>query len=75
MNKNMIYPIHIIFILFTLFFATSTIGDATYGQQHVQDIQAKKAKVGDIDIAYKKFGKGKPILLISGSGNVMGVWP
>ena len=75
MNKNMIYPIHIIFMLFTLFFATSTIGDTTYGQQHVQDLPAKKAKVGDIDIAYKKFGKGKPILLISGSGNTMGVWP
>jgi hypothetical protein len=41
MNKKMIFPIHTIFMLFILLFATSTIGDATYGQQHVQDIQAK----------------------------------
>jgi hypothetical protein len=39
------------------------------------DIQAKKVHVGDIDIAYKTFGKGNHILLISGSGNVMDVWP
>jgi pimeloyl-ACP methyl ester carboxylesterase len=42
---------------------------------NVQDIPAKKVRVGDIEIAYKAFGKGDPILLISGSGNVMDVWP
>ena len=42
---------------------------------NTQDIQAKKVHVGDIDIAYKTFGKGNHILLISGSGNVMDVWP
>jgi pimeloyl-ACP methyl ester carboxylesterase len=36
---------------------------------------AKKIRVGDIDVAYKIFGNGDPILLISGSGNVMDVWP
>jgi len=46
-----------------------------YGQQNILEIPAKKVEVGDIDIAYKMFGKGKPILLISGSGNVMDVWP
>ena len=35
----------------------------------------KKVNVGDIEIAYKTFGRGAPILLISGSGNVMDVWP
>ncbi len=35
----------------------------------------KKVTVGDIEIAYKTFGRGEPILLISGSGNVMDVWP
>jgi pimeloyl-ACP methyl ester carboxylesterase len=40
----------------------------------VEDIPAKKIRVGDIEIAYKTFGKGDPILLISGSGNVMDVW-
>ena len=42
---------------------------------NIQNISANKVHVGDIDIAYKIFGKGKPILLISGSGNVMDVWP
>src|SRR3712207_1363151 len=41
----------------------------------IQSIPAKKVHVGDIDIAYKIFGKGDAILLISGSGNVMDVWP
>ena len=42
---------------------------------NVQSIPTKKVHVGDIDIAYKTFGRGAPILLISGSGNVMDVWP
>jgi len=41
----------------------------------VQSISTKKVHVGDIDIAYKTFGRGAPILLSSGSGNVMDVWP
>ena len=40
-----------------------------------KNITVKKIHVGDIDIAYKTFGKGEPILLISGSANVMDVWP
>jgi Na+-translocating ferredoxin:NAD+ oxidoreductase RnfG subunit len=30
----------------------------------VQNIEAKKVHVGDIDIAYKLFGKGEPLLFI-----------
>ena len=37
----------------------------------IQNIPVKKVHVGDIDIAYKTFGKGDPILLISGLGNNM----
>ena len=37
--------------------------------------ELRTATVGDISIAYKVFGEGKPIVLISGSGNVMDVWP
>ena len=40
----------------------------------IQNIQTKKVHVGDIDIAYKVFGKGEPFLLISGSGLVMDAW-
>jgi pimeloyl-ACP methyl ester carboxylesterase len=42
--------------------------------QNIQNIPIKKIHVGDINIAYKVFGKGKPILLISGSGLVMDAW-
>jgi hypothetical protein len=38
---------------------------------NIQNIPLKKVHVGDIDIAYKVFGKGDHILLISGSGLVM----
>ena len=41
---------------------------------NLQNIPAKKVHVGDIDIAYRTFGKGIPILLISGSGLVMDAW-
>ncbi len=37
-----------------------------------QDI--KKVKVGDITIAYKKFGKGDPLLLIMGFAGGMNTW-
>ena len=38
-------------------------------------MQTEKVRVGDMEIAYKMFGSGEPVLLISGSGNVMDVWP
>ena len=41
---------------------------------NIQDIQTKKVHVGDIDIAYKTFGKGDPILLISGYSFAMDSW-
>jgi pimeloyl-ACP methyl ester carboxylesterase len=41
---------------------------------NTQDIPLKKVRVGDIDIAYKMFGKGKPILLFNGASNNMDAW-
>jgi pimeloyl-ACP methyl ester carboxylesterase len=76
-----------VIFLFVLIISTFTIVINTpliYGQTNqtdnidllnIHDISAKKVHVGDIDIAYKIFGRGNPILLISGSGNVMDVWP
>jgi pimeloyl-ACP methyl ester carboxylesterase len=73
-----------VIFLFVLINSTFTIVSnipLIYGQTdnadllNIQDIPAKKVHVGDIDVAYKIFGKGNPILLISGSGNVMDVWP
>ena len=39
-----------------------------------ENIPLKRVHVGDIDIAYKTFGKGKPLLLIAGSGATMDMW-
>jgi len=41
---------------------------------NIQDIPAKKVHVGDIDIAYKVFGKGDPIFLFNGASDGMNVW-
>ena len=41
---------------------------------NIQNIPVKKVHVGDIDIAYKMFGKGDPILLLGGSGSDMNAW-
>ncbi|MDQ4023379.1 MAG: alpha/beta hydrolase, partial [Thermoproteota archaeon] len=40
----------------------------------IQSIPSKKVHVGDIDIAYKIFGKGDPILLINGYSQSMDNW-
>ena len=68
----------IIFII-TLSFGIITVPFA-YSQTSqtssfdVQNIPAKKVHVGDIDIAYKVFGKGDPLLLIGGLGATKDGW-
>ncbi len=54
--------------------AQTSSDDNNTNSLNVQDIPIKKVHVGDIDIAYKIFGKGDPILLISGSNAVMDTW-
>ena len=77
-----------IILLFVLIIPTSIIATITplvYAQTNqsiadnedllnMQDIPAKKVHVGDIDIAYKMFGKGDPILLISGGSTGINGW-
>jgi len=41
---------------------------------NTQDIPLQKVQVGDIEMAYKMFGKGDPILLIQGVGGSMNSW-
>jgi pimeloyl-ACP methyl ester carboxylesterase len=66
------------------YFGTSNFA---YGQQpnqmdsniitnslNIQNIPLKKVHVDDIDIAYKSFGKGDPILLINGYSFAMDGW-
>jgi pimeloyl-ACP methyl ester carboxylesterase len=41
---------------------------------NIQDIPLEKVRVGDIDVAYKMFGKGEPILLFNGASDSMDAW-
>jgi pimeloyl-ACP methyl ester carboxylesterase len=41
---------------------------------NIQTIPLEKVRVGDIDVAYKMFGKGYPIILFSGASDNMGAW-
>ena len=77
-----------VILLFVLIIPTSIIATNTplvYGQTNqsiaenedllnINDIPAKKVHVGDIDIAYKMFGKGDPILLFNGASDGMDAW-
>jgi pimeloyl-ACP methyl ester carboxylesterase len=46
----------------------------TTSSLNIQDIPVKKVHVGDIDVAYKVFGKGDPILLIPGGSDGLSRW-
>ena len=50
------------------------VNSNTTNSVNIQDIPVKKIHVGDIDIAYKVFGKGDPILLINGASDGMNAW-
>ena len=67
---------------------TTTIANRVYGQQpdqmdlnitdssaNIQNVTVEKiVQVGDVDIAYKMFGNGEPILLISGGSADKNAW-
>src|SRR5215211_4958014 len=76
-----------IFIIVTTIFANASITDKSLAYAtsttnstaittnvFLDNIETKKVKVGDIDIAYKIFGKGKPLLLIQGFSMTMDMW-
>jgi hypothetical protein len=46
----------------------------TTNSVNIQNIPARKVHVGDIDIAYKVFGKGDPIILFNGASDTMNAW-
>lgn len=49
--------------------------DANENRAYLSDESAlRRVQVGDIEIAYKVFGKGEPIVLIHGYGGSMDVW-
>jgi len=46
----------------------------TTNSVNMQDIPLEKVRVGDIDVAYKMFGNGDPIILFSGASDNMDAW-
>jgi pimeloyl-ACP methyl ester carboxylesterase len=46
----------------------------TTSSVNMQDIPVKKVHVGDIDVGYKMFGKGDPIILFNGASDNMDAW-
>jgi len=46
----------------------------TTSMVNLQDIPLEKVHVGDIDVAYKMFGKGDPIILFNGASDNMDAW-
>src|SRR5262249_29156088 len=50
------------------------VNSNTTSSVNIQDIPVKKVHVGDIDVAYKVFGKGDPILLIPGASDGFSRW-
>ena len=41
----------------------------------IQNTPMKKVHVGDIDVGYKMFGNGEPLLVLNGAGQTMNDWP
>ncbi len=41
---------------------------------NIEDIPLEKVRVGDIEMAYKMFGKGDPIILHNGASDNMDAW-
>ena len=46
----------------------------TTNSVNMQDIPLEKVHVGDIDVAYKMFGQGDPIILFNGASDGMDAW-
>jgi pimeloyl-ACP methyl ester carboxylesterase len=48
--------------------------NVTDSSPNIQNMTVQKVQVGDIDIAYKMFGKGDPIILFNGASDNMDAW-
>jgi len=48
--------------------------NVTDSSPNIQNIPVQKVQVGDIDVAYKMFGKGDPIILFNGASDGMDAW-
>ena len=57
-----------------VFGQTKQVNSNVQNTVNLHGIETKKVHVGDIDIAYKMFGKGNPILLINGFSAPLDFW-
>jgi hypothetical protein len=89
-SSILIITIFLLVVIITLptTMTTTTIANRVYGQQpdqmdllnvtdssaNIQNMTVQKVHVGDIDIAYKMFGKGDPIILFNGASDNMDAW-
>ena len=48
--------------------------NTSLSQAAIAEIESKTVPVGDIDVGYKMFGEGEPIILITGYGATMDLW-
>ncbi|TVP41851.1 alpha/beta fold hydrolase [Candidatus Nitrosocosmicus arcticus] len=53
---------------------TQTNSSNTTNLVNTQDIPLEKVRVGDIEMAYKMFGKGDPLILHNGASDNMDAW-
>jgi pimeloyl-ACP methyl ester carboxylesterase len=75
--KDTIIMLRVIVIVFvTILLSSHLLQSSTANKQfNIYKIPIQKASIGDIDIAYKKFGNGtNTIVLISGGSNTMNFW-
>lgn len=68
------FTILLIFLLLNIHTAPVNALNLTNQTINLHDIETKKIRVDDIDMAYKIFGKGTPILLINGYSAPLDFW-
>ncbi|MDD5496557.1 MAG: alpha/beta hydrolase, partial [Candidatus Omnitrophica bacterium] len=62
-----------LYILMAMVIAVSLMG-CSAGEINVERAKIKKVSIGDIELAYKEFGSGYPLVLIMGYGSTMDMW-
>jgi pimeloyl-ACP methyl ester carboxylesterase len=75
-NITIVIKVVVVIAIATIFLSTPLLQPVVANKHFdIYKIPIQKAAVGDIDIAYKKFGNGtNTILLISGGSNTMNFW-
>src|SRR5919112_915276 len=74
-NHRSIRKVHLVLIAVISTFVISSPSFSNPGYFDITKvIPLKKVRVGDIDVAYKMFGQGDPIILFNGASDNMDAW-